>query len=97
MSKLKPIQNWPKLARAANWSIAALARRGGVCQRTLHRHFRQHLGQNPKPWMAELCLHHATTLLHAGISVREVAGILGCQQPSNFTRQYKKYCGIYLV
>ena len=92
--KLNHIENWPELARQANWSAAALANRCGVSVRTLHRHFLKHMGKNTKVWLAEQRQHQAIELLRDGSTVKETAFCLGYKQPTNFTRKFKKYWGV---
>jgi len=46
--RLQQIQDWPELARQAQWSASALAKHCGVSVRTLHRHFRRHMGKNTR-------------------------------------------------
>jgi transcriptional regulator GlxA family with amidase domain len=92
-SRLHQIQNWAELARQANWSVAALAKKCGVTVRTLHRHFHDKLGRNTKGWLAEQRQRQALELLCLGSSVKETASSLGYKQPTNFTREYKKYWG----
>jgi transcriptional regulator GlxA family with amidase domain len=38
-SRVHQIQNWPELARQADWSVALLARNRPVSVRTLERYF----------------------------------------------------------
>jgi AraC family chitin signaling transcriptional activator len=92
-TRLHHIQNWPKLAQQANWSVAALAKKCGVSVRTLHRHFLKQMGKNTKVWLAEQRQRHAYELLRDGSSIKETAYYLGYKQPTNFTRKYKHHWG----
>jgi AraC-like DNA-binding protein len=93
-TKLNHIQNWHELARETKWSASALAKKCGVSVRTLHRYFLQHMGKNPKDWLAEQRQHNALKLLCNGSSIKETAACLGYKQPNNFTRHYKSRTGI---
>ena len=93
-TKLNQIENWTELAQKANWSAASMAEQCGVSVRTLHRHFRETLGKNPKAWLTEQRWHAAVELLRDGSSIKEAAARLGYKQPHNFTRQYKAQWGI---
>lgn len=93
-TSLQQIQNWPELARQANWSVDTLAKKCGISVRTLHRHFLKKVGKNTKTWLAEQRQLHALELLHDGASIKETAFVLGYQHPTNFTRKYKIHWGI---
>ena len=93
-SKLNQIQNWPELARQANWSASTLAKNCGVSRRTLHRHFVKQMGKSPKEWLAGQRQHQAHELLGDGCSVKEAAYRLGYKQTTSLTRKYKCTWGI---
>jgi AraC-like DNA-binding protein len=92
-SRLHHIQNWPKLACEAKWSVSALANRCGVSVRTLERYFFKQMDKSPKAWLAEQRQRRAVELLHYGSSIKETASCLGYKQSTNFTRKYKIYWG----
>jgi AraC-like DNA-binding protein len=92
-TKLKHVQNWPELAKRANWSASALAEQCGVSIRTLERYFLRQMGKSPNLWLSEQRQKKAIELLCDGSSVKEVSGILGYKQATNFTRKFKKYWG----
>jgi AraC family transcriptional activator FtrA len=94
MTKLKHIQNWPGLARQAQWSASVLAKLCGVSVRTLHRHFLQHMSKNTRAWLDEQRQHNAHELISGGSSIKETAACLGYKSQSNFTRHYKHQTGI---
>jgi|ERR1019366_3379511 transcriptional regulator GlxA family with amidase domain len=93
-TKLNHIQNWPELARQANYSASALAKILGISVRTLHRYLLKQMGKSTKTWLAELRQHNAHELLYDGFSVKEAAACLGYKQPNNFSRKYKSQTGI---
>jgi len=91
--KLQHIQNWPELARQANWSVARLAKLSGITRRTLHRHFIKKRGQTPKSWLEEQGQKLAIELLRDGFSVKETAAQLGYACSETFSRNFKRRCG----
>jgi AraC-like DNA-binding protein len=93
--RLIHIKNWPELAREASWSTSALAKRCGVSERTLRRHFFRQMGKCPREWLLDQRLHSALELLLAGSSVKLTAYRLGYKHPSNFGRQYKSRTGVH--
>jgi AraC-like DNA-binding protein len=92
-TRLNQVQNWPELARAANWSASALARRCGVSVRTLERYFLRNMGKSPKVWLAEKRQLLAIELLREGSTVKETAGRTGYNHASTFSREFKKHWG----
>ena len=92
--RLTQIQNWPELARQANWSATALARHCGVSKDTLRRHLHQHTGKATGNWLAELRQHQAMELLRDGSTVKETAACLGYAHQTNFTRAFKAFWGV---
>jgi AraC-like DNA-binding protein len=92
-TKLKYIKNWEVLAKQANWSVKKIAKKCGVCERTLRRHVSKQTGKKLKVWLAEEKQKEAIALLCGGFSVKETAAYLGYKQPTNFTRKYKKHWG----
>ena len=91
-SRLPHIQNWPELAKEANWSASALARNCQVSRRTLERYFIAELGKNPKAWLLGLRQQIAIQLLRDGRSVKETADHLGgYKDASSFSREFNKH------
>jgi AraC-like DNA-binding protein len=91
--KLEQFQDWPGLARKANWSATALARLCGVSRETLRLHFLKHIGKPPGAWLAGQRQHQALELLRDGSSIKETASCLGYKQQTNFTRKFKEFWG----
>jgi transcriptional regulator GlxA family with amidase domain len=92
-TRLVKIQDWPELARKANWSITKMARLCGVSSRTLERYFQETCHQTPERWLAELRWWQARASVHEGISVKAVAAESGYQQASTFSREFKRRFG----
>jgi AraC-like DNA-binding protein len=92
-TRLHHIQNWPKLARATNWSAAALAKKCGVSVRTLERYFLKEMGKRPKAWLSEQRQHRAIALLQDGSTVKETAASLNYKHATHFSREFKEHWG----
>jgi AraC-like DNA-binding protein len=92
-TKMKHIQNWPELAKEANWRAAALAKKCGVSVRTLERHFLKEMGKSPTAWIAEQRRQLEAELLLDGSMVKEVAERLGYKNQHHFSREFKRRHG----
>jgi AraC-like DNA-binding protein len=93
--RLHQIQNWPELAREANWCAATLAKNCGVSLRTLERYFLKEMGKCPKAWLSEQRQQRANELIQGGSSVKETAGNLDYKHTHHFARDFKGYWGYY--
>jgi transcriptional regulator GlxA family with amidase domain len=93
-SRLHHIQDWQKLAREANCSVAVMSKLCGVSVRTVERYFLKNLGQKPKKWLAEQRLSQAFEFLQNGFSVKEIASQLGYKSAHHFSRDFKKQFGL---
>jgi transcriptional regulator GlxA family with amidase domain len=91
-NQLTEIADWPEPARAANYSVHALAANCGVCTRQLERHFLKRFGVRPHLWLNRLRQSEALCLLRDR-SVKEVALQLGFKQLSHFSRTFKDFHG----
>ena len=92
-SKLGQIQNWPELAKEANWSAVALSKKCRVSLRTLERHFLRQIGKSPKTWLTDERMRQAAELLRDDSSVKEVATRLGFTNQQHFSREFKRQKG----
>jgi len=92
-SKLGQIQNWPELAKEANWSATALAKKCRVSVRTLERYFLNIYGKSPTAWLREDQMRKAAELLQDNSSVKEVATRLGFTNQHHFSREFKRQKG----
>lgn len=93
---LQKITDWPERAQMANYCVKTLAKNCRVSVRTLERHFQSQYGLSPQAWINELWAQRAQQLLSASKSIKGVASKLGYDdnRVHNFTRDFKKYCGI---
>lgn len=92
-AKLNHIQNWPELARQANWSTVKLAERCSVSISTLKRYFTNNMGKTPKKWLLEDRQQHAVKAIQSGFSVKEAACQLGYKYPGQFSREFRRFWG----
>jgi transcriptional regulator GlxA family with amidase domain len=92
-SRLHHIQNWPELARSANWSVAVLATNCRVSVRTLERHFLTNFEKSPHSWLSENRRCLGDKMLQAGCTVKEVAGSLSYKHATHFSREFKTHTG----
>ena len=90
---LRRIQNWPQLAHEAAYSVKALAEACGVSVRVLERLFLRAFGDPPRRVLKRLRMQRAPELLGSGRNVKETAALLGYEDPSHFSRKFKKHYG----
>jgi AraC-like DNA-binding protein len=70
-------------------AILELARRVGMSASSFHKHFRRITSTTPRQYQKELRLLEARRLLKmGGLSVTTVAGEVGYESPSQFSREY---------
>jgi transcriptional regulator GlxA family with amidase domain len=91
--RLARIQNWPQRAHDAKYSVRALAKACGVSVRTLERFFLPAFSEPPRGWLKRLRMRRAVELLRDGSNVSETAFCLGHEDPSHFSREFKKGYG----
>jgi AraC-like DNA-binding protein len=87
-TRLNQIQNWSALTEQVGWSAALLAKKCGVSLRTLERHFLEKFGKCPRFWIAEQRRSKAIELRRDGWAIKEIAGTLGYEHASNFSRKF---------
>jgi AraC-like DNA-binding protein len=87
------VRDWPQLAHQAGYSVSALAEACGVSVRTLERFFLAALGDTPRRWLKRLRMQRAIELLRDGSNISEAAFCLGYEDPSHFSREFKKCYG----
>lgn len=94
MGRLGRIQNWPELARKAQFRAVFLARNCGISLRQLERFFQAKTGQAPQQWLDQLRLKKALAHIQQGIPIKLVAFELGYKQASHFSREFKRAYGV---
>jgi len=90
---MSDFQTWPQLAHEARYSVSALAKSCNVSVRTLERFFSSALGESPHCWLHRLRMQRAIELLHDDSNISETAFCLGYEDPSHFSREFKKPYG----
>jgi AraC-like DNA-binding protein len=74
-------------------TVGDIARQLGVDRSTLFRGFHREYGVSPKQHLDTVRLRHARTLLRAGTSVADTAGLCGFADSHYFSRAYRKTYG----
>jgi AraC-like DNA-binding protein len=71
-----------------------LAEAYGVSVRVLERLFLRAFGDPPRRVLKRLRMQRAPELLGSGRNVKETAALLGYEDPSHFSREFKKHYGL---
>jgi len=88
-------QQWLQNHHAEPGSLAALAERLEVSQRTLGRRFQRATGMSPQAYLQSLRLTGAKDLLrHSNLSVGEIAWQLGIADVSYFSQMFRQHAGM---
>jgi AraC-like DNA-binding protein len=84
------------LIRATNGraSIAAVARKVGMSQSALERHFSVEVGASPKTLSRLARLQHVCRLWDSGFSLTEIAHVAGYTDQPHLTRDFRAFTGI---
>lgn len=90
---LERIHDWETLAREAGHQATALARLARVSVRQLERHFKQRCNATPRDWLIQTRLRHATELIRAGQTDKEVAAVVGFRAASSLCHFFKQTTG----
>lgn len=93
MSRLDHITDWEKAARKAGYRVDKLAAGGRVTRQQLNRYFKLHFGITAHTWLQREKLKTAVLMLQLGRSVKEVAGELGYQNSTHFSRAFRRVSG----
>jgi len=93
-NRLDAIPDLNILAKKASFKAGALARIVGVSGEGLRRHVKLRFNLAPKDWLSNLRMHEARRLLSEGQLVKEIAAQLGFQNPTHFSRAFRRECGI---
>ncbi len=80
---------------ARDWTVAELARAGGVSESYLHSLFERHLGIPPHRYLVERRLHQARIeLAGSARPIKEIAEGCGFANIESFYRAFRKRCGM---
>ncbi|MGO8677988.1 MAG: helix-turn-helix domain-containing protein [Limisphaerales bacterium] len=93
-SRLDRIGDWEERLRNAKWQARALSTGCGLTERELRRFIHSKFGLRLHLWIRGDRMEHAAALLRQGAAVKEVSAILGYEQASHFSRDFKSFYGI---
>jgi AraC-like DNA-binding protein len=88
------VHHWLRLAREANYRPALLARLLNKTQRQIQRELQQDLGRSPEEWLNEQRMVAARHLVLTGMQMKQIAALLGYNDPALFSRQFKAEYGV---
>ncbi len=92
---IRALQLWMEAHVEADMSVAALAHRASLSERSLHRRFREATGLPVNRYVQELRIEKAKGLLElADLSVNEICWRVGYQDVSAFNRLFKSVSGL---
>lgn len=75
-------------------TLAELGAIAGLSPKRFSERFNQLFGKRPLAYLIETRMEHATELLSTDLLVKDIARMVGYEDPFYFSRIYKKYCGI---
>jgi transcriptional regulator GlxA family with amidase domain len=88
-------QLWLEDRVAQPLRIAELANAMAVSPQTLLRHFRRHLGMNPRDYVRKIRMEAAQhLLLRTNRPVQEIAGLVGYEDTHAFAKVFRRFSGI---
>jgi AraC-like DNA-binding protein len=100
-SHLDRFDDWPLLARTAQYRPAKLAHLTGFSLRQLERYFVERFAKAPRAWLKELHLREENLRLEAALGrlqqghlVKTLAIDLGFKNPPAFCRKFKLRYGL---
>lgn len=77
------------------WTVAALARVGGLSRAAFARRFARALGTSPLRWLTEHRLHLAQTrLLETDLKLAGIASEIGYESEFAFAKAFKRIVGV---
>lgn len=92
---IRDLQRWMEENAASNLSVAALARRASLSDRTLQRRFSAATGMSIRRYVQELRIEKARSLLErTNTSISEICWAVGYEDKSAFSRLFKSISGL---
>ncbi len=88
------IEDLERLTRKTRYSVSALAASWGLSERQFERHFRADFGITPSAWRDSVRMKRAADLVCTGMEIKTVASELFFDDPSHFTRAFKRVKGL---
>src|SRR5689334_6833603 len=94
MSKrLDRVEDWIAVAMKYDFCLEKMAKALSVSERTLRRHFQEHLGVTPKEWRDEQRLEIALARLLGGGQVKRASGDTKFKHRTTLTAFIKRHTG----
>ncbi len=93
-SRLDEIDNFEDRAQEAGFRVKNLAQDCRLSPRQLERRFAEKVGAKPGAWLNHLKLREAQALLDNGELIQNVAQTLGYRHHRDFSRWFKRRCGL---
>jgi AraC-like DNA-binding protein len=92
-ARLHHIKDWNAIAINCHFQLQAMAKKVGVSERTLRRHFQKIFGVNAKAWVDASRAAIAAEYLLNGEPVKMTAAELNFTQSSHFSKFFKRLSG----
>jgi transcriptional regulator GlxA family with amidase domain len=94
-SQLEPVCGWIEDHLEEDLTLADMASRAGMSERTLSRRFRDQLGITPMQWLLRARVRRAQHLLEdTDHSIERVAVLAGFGSPTSFRDRFKRVSGV---
>jgi AraC-like DNA-binding protein len=87
------VQEWERVARAADFRPTRMAALCSISERQLERVFKRHLNCTPSQWLRELQCRLAKELVAQGYTSKAAAAELKFATDAHFCREFKKVFG----
>jgi transcriptional regulator GlxA family with amidase domain len=85
------VQQWMLASLAEPLTVAHMARRANVSERTLHRRFAERTGASPLTWLTDQRVARAKELLETtNLPVEHIATRVGLGSPANFRTHFRR-------
>ncbi|WP_067970491.1 GlxA family transcriptional regulator [Nocardiopsis trehalosi] len=94
-SAFEPVLAWIEDHLDRDLTLAAMAARGGMSERTFGRRFREHTGTTPLQWLLRARVRRAQYLLeNTDYGVERIAAQAGFGSPTAFRERFKRVVGV---
>jgi len=91
--RLNQVEDWVAVAMKCEFCLEKMAKFLGVSERTLRRHFQEHLGITPKEWRDERRLEIALADIYGGHQVKKASGDTKFKHRTTLTAFIKRQTG----
>lgn len=94
-SRFAPLLGWLEERLEQPHTLATMARRAGMSERTFSRRFQQQVGRSPLQWLLDARIRQAQQLLErTDLSVEQIAFRVGFDSPVSLRAQFRKRVGV---